>query len=97
MLTRLIDFLKIRGITAVFTTLSMGNEFEQTSTEISSLMDSWLMLRNEQVGPNRERLLNVLKSRGMAHSSEILQFFISDSGIQINSEAMELAAVGQED
>jgi circadian clock protein KaiC len=97
MLTRLIDFLKIRGITAVFTNLSMGNEFEQTSTEISSLMDSWLMLRNQQVGANRERLLNVLKSRGMAHSSEIRQFLISDSGIQINSERMELAAVGQED
>jgi circadian clock protein KaiC len=97
MLTRLIDFLKIRGITALFTNLSMGKEFEQTSTEISSLMDTWLMLRNQQIGTSRERLVNVLKSRGMAHSGEIRQFLISDTGIQVNSGGMELAAVGEED
>jgi circadian clock protein KaiC len=97
MLTRLIDFLKMGGITALFTNLSLGKEFEHTSTEISSLMDTWLMLRYQQAGTDRERLVHVLKSRGMSHSGEIRQFVISDSGIQINSVGSELAAVGQED
>ncbi len=97
MLTRLIDFLKLQGVTALFTNLSIGSEFEQTNTEISSLMDTWIMLRYEQIGTNRERLVHVLKSRGMSHSGEIRSFVISDNGIQLKNAGLELAAVGQED
>jgi circadian clock protein KaiC len=97
MLTRLIDFLKLKGITALFTNLSFGSDFEHTSTEISSLMDTWLMLRYRQKGMDRERLVHVLKSRGMSHSGKIREFVISDNGIEIGSVASELAVVGQED
>jgi circadian clock protein KaiC len=96
MLTRLIDFLKLCHATAVFTNLSIGHESEATSTEISSLMDSWLMLRYQQVETRRERLIHVLKSRGMAHSDDVRQFVIGDAGIEIGTRALPIA-VGQED
>lgn len=83
MLTRVIDFLKERQITAVFTNLSVG-ALEQTSTEISSLMDSWVMVRENEVNGSRKRVIYVLKSRGMEHSPDMREFTISGDGIQVN-------------
>lgn len=97
MLTRLIDFLKLRHITAVFTNLHVGTELETTNSEISSLMDTWLMLRYKPVGASRERLIHVLKSRGMSHSGDVRRFVISDSGVDVTRDAYALAAAGQED
>ena len=84
MLTRIIDFLKTRGITAVFTALmSRDSEMATTETMISSLMDTWILMTNEQVQRRRRRWLYVLKSRGMAHSDETREFRITDKGISI--------------
>jgi circadian clock protein KaiC len=86
MLTRLIDFLKLQQITAFFTNLSSGSMgAEQTMTEISSLMDVWISVRDAEEGNSRRRLLYILKSRGMAHSNQVREFRISDSGLDIIS------------
>jgi circadian clock protein KaiC len=82
MLSRLIDFLKDRGITAVLTSLESADS-EQTDVGISSLMDTWLLLRNMEMSGERNRLLFVLKSRGMAHSNQVREFELSDAGIQL--------------
>ena len=82
MLTRLIDFLKIQGVTAVFTSLTSGGSIaEQSEVGVSSLMDTWLLLRNIESGGERNRLMFILKSRGMAHSNQVREFLLTDTGI----------------
>ncbi len=84
MLMRLVDFLKMRHITALFTNLTPGGESpEQTEVGISSLMDTWLLLRNIEVGGERNRGLYILKSRGMAHSNQIREFLLTDHGVEL--------------
>jgi circadian clock protein KaiC len=85
MLTRVIDYLKMQGITALFTSLTPGGGLtdEQTDVGISSLMDTWLLLRNTETGGSRKRLLQILKSRGMAHSSQVCEFELGDRGISL--------------
>jgi circadian clock protein KaiC len=84
MLTRVIDFLKNEGITVVFTSLTGGGDvLEQTEVGISSLMDTWLLVRNIESNGERNRLLYVLKSRGMAHSNQMREFVLSDKGINL--------------
>jgi circadian clock protein KaiC len=82
MLTRLIDNLKTKGITAVFTSLTMSLESE-ANMGISSMMDTWICLRDIEANRQHQRYIEVLKSRGMAHSSEIRPFNITNKGIQI--------------
>ena len=83
-LTRLIDFLKTEGITGLFTSLTAGGEHsEQTEVGISSLMDTWLLLRNLEHNGERNRGLYVLKSRGMAHSNQIREFILTDRGVDL--------------
>jgi len=83
-LTRLIDFLKSNDITALFTSLTVGrSELEQTDMAISSLMDTWLLLRDFESSGERNRGLYVLKSRGMAHSNQVREFLFSDKGVQL--------------
>lgn len=83
MLTRVIDFCKNQGITALFTSLTEGGDpAEQTDVGVSSLMDTWVLLRNvETPSGERNRLLFVLKSRGMAHSNQMREFMLTDKGI----------------
>ena len=84
MLTRVIDFLKIRGTTALFTSLTPGGaDAAATQTVISSLMDSWLLSTMEVANRRRSRWLSILKSRGMAHSNEEREFHLTDRGVEI--------------
>jgi circadian clock protein KaiC len=84
MLTRVIDFLKSEGITTVFTSLTGGGDaLEQSEIGISSLMDTWLLVRVLETSGERNRLLYVLKSRGMAHSNQMREFVLSDQGIKL--------------
>ena len=84
MLTRLIDFLKLRGITMLMTCLtSPDRAIEKTDAEISSLVDTWLLLRDIELGGERNRAMYVLKSRGMAHSNQIREFLLTDRGIEL--------------
>ena len=84
MLTRVIDFLKNREVTALFTSLTSGGQaLEQSEVGISSLMDTWLLLQMAQSASERNRLLYVLKSRGMAHSNQMREFVLSEKGIEL--------------
>src|SRR5678816_841014 len=84
MLTRLLDFLKTEQITAIFTSLTAGREEkEETDAGISSLIDSWLLVRSIELGGERNRGLYVLKSRGMAHSNQIREFLLTPRGIDL--------------
>jgi circadian clock protein KaiC len=84
-LIRLIDFLKHQGITALFTSLTSETSFTLAQTEIgvSSLMDTWLMLSNRESNGERTRTLQVVKSRGMAHSNQVREFVIGERGVQL--------------
>lgn len=84
MLLRLVDFLKMKGITAFFTSLTSGNEsMEATDTYVSSLIDTWLLLRDIEIGGERNRGLYILKSRGMDHSNQIREFKLTGRGIEL--------------
>ncbi len=84
MLIRLIDFLKLRGITAFLTNLtSGGGTLEKTDVEISSIVDTWLLMRDIELEGERNRSLYVLKSRGMAHSNQLREFLLTERGIDL--------------
>jgi circadian clock protein KaiC len=84
MLTRLIDFLKVQGVTAFLTDLTGGDELpEKTNAEVSSLVDTWLLLRDVELGGERNRAMLILKSRGMAHSNQIREFLLTDRGLEL--------------
>jgi circadian clock protein KaiC len=81
MLSRLIDFLKMKGITAFCTDLaSVGSSLERTDVGISSLMDTWLLLQVIEGSGERNRGLYILKSRGMEHSNQVREYRLSDHG-----------------
>jgi circadian clock protein KaiC len=86
-LMRLIDFLKKEQITAVFTSLTSGGDATSASEDsqlgVSSLMDTWLLLRNVEFTGERNRTIFVRKSRGMAHSNQVREFVLSDKGIDL--------------
>ena len=84
MLMRLVDFLKMNQVTAFFTSLTSGNDvLERTDISISSLIDTWLLLRDIEIGGERNRGIYVLKSRGMAHSNQIREFLLTDHGVEL--------------
>ena len=83
-LTRMIDYLKLQGITALMTSLTHGRtELEQTDVAISSLVDTWLLLATLDSNGERNRGLWVLKSRGMGHSNQIREFLLTDRGVEL--------------
>ncbi len=83
-LMRLMDFLKLKGITAMLTDLTTsGGALEVADAAISSLVDTWLVLRDLEINGERNRGLHVLKSRGMAHSNQVREFTVTDHGIQL--------------
>ena len=86
-LMRLIDFLKKEQITAIFTCLTSGGDAtsapEDSQISVSSLMDTWLMLRNIEFTGERNRTIFVRKSRGMAHSNQVREFVLSDKGMDL--------------
>jgi len=84
MVTRLVDYLKAGQVTTLFTSLTQaGHALQQSEASMSSLMDSWLLLQDFEGNGERNRVLYVLKARGMAHSNQIREFLISDRGIDL--------------
>jgi circadian clock protein KaiC len=81
---RLMDFLKSKGITAMFVNLTSGaGALEATEIGVSSLIDTWIILRDIEAGGERNRGLYVIKSRGMNHSNQIREFMITAKGIDL--------------
>lgn len=81
LLTRLIDFLKNRQITTLLTSLTSGGEVaDATDIGVSSLMDTWIVLRDINGAGERSRRITIVKSRGMAHSNQFRQFRLTNNG-----------------
>jgi circadian clock protein KaiC len=80
---RVVDFLKNNGSTGFFTSVAVEDDLQATSLSISSLVDAWILLRNIEVNGERNRVLYVLKSRGMAHSNQIREFLLTPRGVQL--------------
>ena len=85
MLSRLIDYMKMKGITAFCTDLNTSgrNLEQQTDVGVSSLMDTWLLLQIIETSGERNRGLYILKSRGMEHSNQVREFCLTDNGAQL--------------
>lgn len=82
MLLRIVDFLKANGTTAVFTHLAHAQDAE-TDTGLSSLMDAWVLLLNREASGEFNRELYLLKARGIAHSNQVREFVLADTGIHL--------------
>lgn len=84
MLTRVVDFFKRQQVTALFTSLTgSGALHESTEVGVSSMIDSWLLLRDVDNGAERNRVLHLVKSRGMAHSNQVREFLLTDHGVEL--------------
>jgi len=83
MYVRLVDFLKAERITALMTNLTSAGIVEATDFGISSLVDTWMLVRDIELGGERNRGLYVLKSRGMAHSNQIREFLLTSEGVAL--------------
>jgi circadian clock protein KaiC len=87
MLTRFVDFLKVEQVTSLFTSLtSPGGSLEQSDVGVSSLMDTWIVLKNIEGEGERNRGLFIVKSRGMAHSNQLKGFRLTGNGITLEDE-----------
>ena len=82
-ISRDLDLLKGRGITGLMTTLTHGEQEESSEVDVSSLCDTWLLLRNTESNGERNRLLYVIKSRGSAHSNQVREFVLTDDGAEL--------------
>ena len=83
-LVRLADICKTRGITALFTSLSSTGELmDENERSVSSLMDTWISLKDHEANGERNRLLYLLKSRGMNHSKQLREYHLTDEGIEL--------------
>jgi circadian clock protein KaiC len=85
MLTRLIDHLKTRQATALFTSFTPGSAptLEMTDIGVSSLVDTWMIVRDLETDGERTRGLTILKSRGMAHSNQVREFRMTAQGVEL--------------
>ncbi len=84
MLARLIDFMKVKEMTALFTSLTINDSHpEGADVGISSFMDTWLVVRNPEENGERTRMLDVVKSRGMAHSNQVREFVLTSDGLKL--------------
>ena len=84
MVVRLIDFLKSKRITTLMTNLTSGGDaLERTDVDISSIVDTWLLLRDIELNGERNRAMYVLKSRGMRHSNQLREFLLTGKGVEL--------------
>ncbi|MBI2830625.1 MAG: AAA family ATPase, partial [Chloroflexi bacterium] len=83
MILRVVDFLKMHEITAMFTSMSERADTEMTGVGLSSAFDTWIHLANVQGNLERNRTLVVVKSRGMAHSNQVREFVLGNKGVEL--------------
>ena len=88
---RIVDFLKHTRATGFYTALNEGTE--ETTVAISSLVDSWILLRSVEVQAERNRVLYVLKSRGMSHSNQVREFLLTDAGVKLREVGLSSGSV----
>ena len=84
LLTRQVDYLKARGVTALFASLNSPAEPTRIEQQMTSLVDTWLLVKTMEGNGEHNRLLYILKSRGMAHSNQIREFLLTSQGIELS-------------
>ena len=92
-LARMIDVCKTRGITAMLNVLAHGGFDDPTQTGISSLIDTWIDVRNLEHNGERNRAINVLKCRGVRHSNQVREFVLGSEGLALRDVYAEAGAV----
>jgi circadian clock protein KaiC len=93
-LLRLVDMLKDRGITGVFTTLSHADVTRDTGDRgLSSLMDVWMSLSSIASNGEHNRILYLLKARGMSHSNQVREYALNSKGVDLIEPYMGSAGV----
>ena len=98
-MTKLIDLLKMRGITALLLQLADRGDPGSSLSMVSSLVDTWIELRDVDAGDHRSRLLRIVKSRGMPHSNEVRAFRLTNRGVRVDptrAAREQLATGGQQ-
>ncbi len=93
MLLRMVDMLKVKGITTVFTNLTGAQGADATDHGLSSLMDSWIGLHHVEANGERNSVLYLLKSRGMSHSNQIREYRIGNAGVVLTDPYVGPAGV----
>ena len=84
MLMRLIDLLQAQGVTIMFTALNLETAVgEKTDENVSSLVDAWLLVKDVELNGERNRVIYIMKSRGMRHSKQVREFIISSKGLEL--------------
>ena len=94
MLSRLVDSFKSEGISAMFTSLTRGEDsLDTSSANVSSLMDTWIILKDVESSGESNRIISLVKSRGMQHSNQVREFIITDEGIDLLDVYVGMAGV----
>ncbi|TDO82972.1 circadian clock protein KaiC [Flavobacterium chryseum] len=86
MLVRLIDMLKANNITALFTSLNKQTDNvrpDLAEESVSSLVDTWITVRDMEGIGERNRGIFIVKARGMGHSNQVREFVITQKGIEL--------------
>jgi circadian clock protein KaiC len=80
---RTLHYIQSVGITCLFTEITHPDNLERSSMEISSLMDSWILLRHKEVEGSRKKTLTIIKARGLKHSDQLCELIMSENGIEL--------------
>ena len=80
---RVLHYIQSKGITFIFTELTHAGSLEISTMEVSSLMDYWIMLCHREIEGSRKKTLNIIKARGMKHSTRVVELLMSDKGIEL--------------
>jgi circadian clock protein KaiC len=83
LLTRQVDFLKARSITALFTSLNADLDPGKGDQQVASLVDTSIVVKTIEGSGEHNRILYILKSRGMEHSNQIREFLLTDHGVDL--------------
>ncbi len=99
LLARLVDLLKARGVTTLLTSMArLDDQIELSGLGVSSVIDSWITIRMVESNGERNRLIDTIKARGLAHSNQVREFVIGDAGLDLLDvyNGVEGVAVGSE-
>ena len=92
-LYRLINHLKMKGLTSVFTAEShevFGDRLVVTGVGLSFLVDCIILLRIVEVQSSLRKALTILKIRGSDHDKQLREFEITSEGMKIGVSFKDL-------
>jgi circadian clock protein KaiC len=82
-LLRLLHLIKEEGITVVATELLSDDSQGVSHLDVSSMIDVWIKLRRHEHNGEMNRLIYVVKARGLPISDQVKEFRITSTGLRI--------------